>query len=141
MTRNEIDALFHRREALFNQHDAAGLAQLYALDAQVESPLAAGTVRGRQALTKIHQALFDAFPDVSWERQHLIVDGELVAQIGQFGGSYTGGFMGLPPNGRPFSIPVAIVCRIGDGEILYERRVYDLTGVLVQIGVLKATSA
>ena len=140
MTRDEIDTLFQRREALFNRHDAAALAQLYAIDAQVESPLAAGTVRGRQALTKIHQSLFDAFPDIRWERIHLIAEGGLVAQIGQFGGSYTGGFMGLPPNGKPFTIPVAIVCRMGDGEIAYERRIYDLTSVLVQIGVLKATS-
>jgi steroid delta-isomerase-like uncharacterized protein len=141
MTRDEIDTLFQRREALFNQHDAAALAHLYALDAQVESPLAAGTVRGRQALTKIHQALFDAFPDITWERRFLIVDGDLVTQVGQFTGSYTGGFMGLPPSGKPFSIAVAIVCRMGDGEILYERRIYDLTGLLVQVGVLKATSA
>jgi hypothetical protein len=33
------------------------------------------------------------------------------------------------------------VCRVADGLIVHERRIYDFTGMLVQIGVLKAKPA
>jgi hypothetical protein len=33
------------------------------------------------------------------------------------------------------------VCQVADGLIVHERRIYDFTGMLVQIGVLKAKPA
>lgn len=137
MTRPEMAALFERRVKAFNGHDPSALAALYAQDCVVESPLAASTLKGRQALTKVHESLFAAFPDITWASEHLIIDGEMAAFTGTFSGTYSGGFMGLPPNGKPIHIPVALICRISDGQIAWERRVYDLTGMLVQAGVLK----
>jgi steroid delta-isomerase-like uncharacterized protein len=141
MTREAIVDLLTRREAAFNRHDAQTLASIYAMDCVVDSPLAAGTLKGRQALTKVHEALFNAFPDILWARDQVMVDGHWATFLGTFTGTYTGGFMGLPPSGKPVRIPVALVCEFRDGEIVYERRLYDFTGMLVQIGVLKTTSA
>jgi steroid delta-isomerase-like uncharacterized protein len=142
MTRQEMAALFARRVDAFNAHDPSALAALYAPDCVVESPLAASTLQGRQALTKVHESLFTAFPDIKWASEHLIIDGEMAAFTGTFSGTYSGGFfMGLPPNGKPIRIPVALICRLNDGLITWERRVYDLTGMLVQAGVLQARSA
>ena len=140
MTREEIAGLFTRRVEAFNRHDAAALATIYDPDCTVESPLAASTLRGRQALTKVHDLLFAAFPDITWTSEQLIVDTEWAAFVGTFTGTYTGGFMGLPPNGKPIRIPVALICRVQDGLIVYERRIYDLTGMMVQAGALKASS-
>jgi predicted ester cyclase len=52
-----------------------------------------------------------------------------------------GGFMGLPPTGKPFRLPIVHFYEFQDGHILPERRIYDFTGLLVQIGVLKAKPA
>jgi hypothetical protein len=49
--------------------------------------------------------------------------------------------MGLPPTDKPFHLPVIILCTVNDEHIAHERRVYDFTGLLVQIGVLKAKPA
>jgi steroid delta-isomerase-like uncharacterized protein len=141
MTREAITDLLTRRVDYFNDHDAAALATLYAADCRVESPLAAATLQGRQALTKVHDALFAAFPDIHWTSEQLIIDADLACFTGTFTGTYSGGFMGLEPTGRQIRIPVALICRFADGEIVYERRIYDLTGLFVQIGVLKTTSA
>lgn len=141
MAREEIETLFARRVMAFNSHDATALSGIYDPDCTIESPLAASTLRGRHALTKVHGLLFAAFPDIHWTSDQLIVDGESVCFTGTFTGSYTGGFMGVPPTGQPIRIPVALVCRLRDGLIVWERRVYDLTGMLVQAGVLKAQSA
>ena len=40
--------------------------------------------------------------------------------------------------GRRVGFAAAIVATVENGEITYERRILDFTGVLVQVGVLKA---
>jgi hypothetical protein len=49
--------------------------------------------------------------------------------------------MGMAPSGKPAVIPIVILSKVDNGQIVYERRVYDFTGLLVQIGVLKAKPA
>jgi steroid delta-isomerase-like uncharacterized protein len=141
MTVEGIREAFARRQEAINSRDLAALASLYTLDCSVESPLAAGTVQGRQAVTKIHQALFDALPDLHFTQEQILVDGDEAVQIATLTGTYTGGFMGLPPSGKPLKVPIVIVCKFEDGLIAQERRIYDFTGMLVQIGVLKARPA
>jgi hypothetical protein len=56
-------------------------------------------------------------------------------------GTDTGGLMGMSPSGKPALLPMVVVCRVADGYITHERRIYDFTGMLVQVGVLKARPA
>jgi len=140
MTREEIVALFARLQAAFDRRDATALAAFYAEDSVVES-LMAGTVTGRAAIAEIYQAWFKAFPDVVMTADDLIIDGNRVTMAHNVVGSDIGGFMGLAPTGRPFRLSIIFICTLKDGEIHHERRVYDFTGLLVQIGVLKARPA
>ncbi len=39
---------------------------------------------------------------------------------------------------RAVSVPIVFFYEVRDGRIVRERRVYDFTGVLVQVGLLKA---
>jgi predicted ester cyclase len=70
-----------------------------------------------------------------------IVDGERVAQVATVTGTDTGGFMGLPPTGKKFSLPMVFLFTIRNGLIQHERRMYDFTGLMIQLGVLKAKPA
>jgi len=56
-------------------------------------------------------------------------------------GTDMGGFMGLPPTGKRFTMPMVFLVDIKDGKIQHERRVYDFTGLMIQLGVLKAKPA
>ena len=53
-------------------------------------------------------------------------------------GTNSGGILGLPPTDRPFSVQMVMLCELKDGFITRERRVYDFTGLLLQVGALKA---
>jgi steroid delta-isomerase-like uncharacterized protein len=141
MTREEIGALLARRQQAMADHDLAALAAAYAEDCVVESPLAAGTVQGRDANARIHRTFLEAFPDLTFNLEELLIDGDRVVQIGTLTGTDTGGLMGMVPSGRPAVIPIVYFSKVANGEIVYERRVYDFTGMLVQIGVLKARPA
>jgi steroid delta-isomerase-like uncharacterized protein len=138
MNRQEIEQLFARRDRYLAERNVEGLSALFAEDAVVESPTAGGTVRGRAAVQAITQTWFVGFPDVVFATEHIIIDGDRVVWVGETSGTDTGGFFGLPPTGKPFKLPMVILCTMADGLIARERRIYDFTGMLVQIGVLKA---
>lgn len=140
MTREEIVDLFRRREAAMNDHDVETIAELYAEDAVVESPLG-GTHQGRAAVAAVASAFFEAFSDATVTTDDLIIDGDRVVHVFTMSGTDTGGLMGMEPSGKPALVPMVFVYRVANGLITHERRIYDFTGLLVQIGVLKAKPA
>src|SRR5512138_491738 len=133
MRREEIVSLFDRRMKATNEHDVEGLVELYAEDALVESPLG-GTHQGRAAIAAVAGAFLSALSDATMTQDDLIIDGDLVVQVVTLSGTDTGGFMGMAPSGKPALLPIVVVCRVKDGLITHERRIYDFTGMLVQIG-------
>jgi len=140
MTRAEIVELIDRRHAAYDRRDIDALTALHAEDGVVES-LLAGTVTGRQAIGDIYRAWLTAFPDVQIKNDELMVDGNRAAQVVIVSGTDQGGLMGLPASHKPFRVPIVHIYTFGDGLITHERRIYDFTGLLVQIGVLKAKPA
>lgn len=100
--------------------------------------MAGGQAVGREAIERVYDAYFRAFTDMRLERDVLLVDGDRVALFARASGTDLGGFMGMPPTGRRVSIPIVFLYDMKDGLIVRERRIYDFTGVLVQMGVFKA---
>jgi predicted ester cyclase len=96
-------------------------------------------VHGRHAIEEVYRAWFIAFPDVAFSADEaLLIDGDRVAQRLTTTGTDSGGFLGLPPTGKAFKVPLVALCTMADHQIVHERRIYDFTGMLIQIGVLKA---
>ena len=140
LTRDEVTAFFERRQEAFDNLDADALLRDYAEDCVVESPVA-GTLRGTAAVDRARRVWFEAFPDVKFRNDRLIVDGSRVVQLLTLEGTDIGGFMGLEPSGKFFTAPAVFVYEFRDRKIVRETRIYDFTGVLVQIGLLKAKPA
>ncbi|HEY6361183.1 MAG TPA: ester cyclase [Vicinamibacterales bacterium] len=140
MTREELIAMFDRRRAAMADHDARALAADHAEESVLESPMA-GTVRGRDVIEQVGRAFFAAFPDITSERDALIIDGDRVVEVETLRGTDTGGFMGMPPTQKAFAFPLVRLYTVRDGEIVHERRIYDFTGLLIQLGMLKAKPA
>jgi predicted ester cyclase len=137
MTRKEIRAFFKTYHEAMSRLDAVTIAAHHAAEGLLESPWA-GTVKGRDAIEQVHRAWFEAFPNATFESKELLIDSNRVAWLLHVAGTDVGGFMGLAPTGKPFQFPVVSLCTIEDGHIERIRRVYDFTGFLIQLGVLKA---
>lgn len=140
MTRDDILALFSRRETLLAQHDAPALAADHTLDGTVVSPTG-GVLEGRAEIERIYRVWFTAFPDLVFTTEMLLVDGNRVALLCRITGTHAGEFFGMSPTGRRIEVAGAFIYELEDGKIAHERRVLDFTGVLVQVGVLKAKPA
>lgn len=134
--RDTVGALFARRQTAYDNLDAAALAADYADDAVIESPFSGR--HGKAQAAHNLQLVFSAFMDMKLSTDMLLVDGNQVAQVTTVQGTNMGGLFGADASGKTFRIPAAFFYEIKDGKIAHERRVYDFTGLLVQVGVLKA---
>jgi predicted ester cyclase len=140
MTRDEIAAFYAHRADAWKRLDSKALAADHAVDGTIESPNA-GHVKGRALIEEIYRMWFAAFPDLEFRIDDLVIDGDHTVVVATILGTDSGGFMGLPPSGKRFKMTACLIATIGDHEIVHERRVYDFTGLLVQIGMLKARPA
>jgi steroid delta-isomerase-like uncharacterized protein len=137
MTRDEAQEFFDRRVEAWRARDIDVLMRAHSEDCVLESPLA-GKARGRRAIEMIYRAFVKSFPDLTVENPELIVDGDRVVQTVTFSGTNTGGFMGMAPTGKRFSFAAVLICTLRDGQIVHEKRIYDFTGFLLEIGALRA---
>lgn len=137
MTRDETQQFFDRRVEAWRRRDVDALMRAHAEDCVLESPLA-GKVTGRAAIENVYRAFVTSFPDVTIENPELVIDGDRVVQTVVFSGTNTGGFMNMAPTGKHFRFAAVLICTMRDGQIAHEKRIYDFTGFLLEIGVLKA---
>ena len=137
MTRDEAQQFFDRRTDAWRRLDVGALTSDHAEHCVLESPLA-GEVHGRSAIETVSRGFLASFPDFAMDDVELIVDGDRVVQIATMSGTNTGGFMGMAPTGKRFKFPVVAVYKFENGLIVHERRIYDFTGMLTQVGILKA---
>jgi hypothetical protein len=97
-----------------------------------------GTVNGRPAIEKTYRDLFAAFQELSYESEPLICEGNRVAQSYMFRATHSSDFFGVPATHRRFEIHGVMIYTLDHSHISHERRIYDFTALLIQIGVLKA---
>jgi predicted ester cyclase len=140
MTREEIVAFYEHRMDAWKRLDSRALASGHAVDGTVESPNA-GHVKGRALIEEIYRMWFAAFPDLEFKMDELCIDGDRTVIVASIVGTDSGGFMGLPPSGKRFKMTACLIAKVADQQIVHEHRVYDFTGLLVQIGMLKARPA
>jgi steroid delta-isomerase-like uncharacterized protein len=133
MIADEIKAVFARMKDGYARHDAAAIAADYAQNCVVDSPIA-GVHEGPQAVEHVLEAIFSAFPDLHVHWDELLIADNHAVSIGRTEGTDTGGLMGLPPTGKPFSISVVMLYTFDDkGKIVHERRMYDFSRLLLHL--------
>jgi len=137
ITRKDISEFFAKRDRAWQEYDAKTLAAGHAEDGEIESPLF-GNLKGLTAIQKSYTDWFAAFPDTEYNPEHLLIDGNRVAQFLKMTGTQRSEFCGYPPTGKRIQFRAITLFFLKDGRIEREIRTYDFTGVLLQLGMLKA---
>lgn len=140
MTREEIAAFVDRHMEAFRQQDPELLASQHAFDGTVVSPMFA-TKHGRKAIEESYDNLFAIFPDWSMTVDDVIIDPPRLAMLFKVTATHVNDFFGLPGTHKRFDISGARYMTFENGLIKYERRIYDFTRLLVELGVLRAKPA
>jgi steroid delta-isomerase-like uncharacterized protein len=133
----EIRSLVERFLDTWNRKDPAAAAAFHALDGVAESPMY-GTLTGRQAIEGGYRAFFTSFPDAMNQLDVIAVERPHVALFITTTATHANDFFGIPGTGRRIDFRSGHLMRIENGSVAHVRRIYDFTGILLQLGVLRA---
>lgn len=137
LDREAVRAFLDERQRCWRSRDPEGLGRGHALDGVVRSPIFA-TLQGRNAITEGYRSLFKSFTDWEFSSRSAIIDVPHVAQPFDVVATHTGTLLGFEPTGRRFEIHGVLLFDLTpDCLIAQEQRIYDFTGLLIQVGVLR----
>jgi predicted ester cyclase len=96
---------------------------------------------GRDGIERSFTALFRVFPDWEVTFEEPCVAGDRAMQACKVRATQKGEFMGIAGTGRRIEFDCVLIYDLQDGLIKRERRIYDFTGMLIQLGVLRGKPA
>jgi steroid delta-isomerase-like uncharacterized protein len=108
----------------------------YVLDAPVQSDgttAAQGKTLGRAGLAERVTLFRTAFPDIRFDVDAMIAEGDQVAVQYRFRGTQRGRFLGIEPAGQPIDIAGMLIARLVDGRIDAAWSVFDSGRLLQQL--------
>jgi steroid delta-isomerase-like uncharacterized protein len=138
--RDRLQAFLTRHTAAIERRDFPAIVAHYTADATIVSPMFA-MLQGRPPIEASFRALFTAFPDWTMRTDAVIIDPPQAALFVTAQATHEAEFFGIPATHKRFEVHIARYMTFADGLIAHERRVYDFTGLLVQIGALRAKPA
>jgi predicted ester cyclase len=140
MASMDIQVLLKARAEAYARRDPAALALTYGADAVVMSPMFPRT-QGRASIERTYESLFRIFPDWEMTFEEPCVSGTRAMQSCKIRATHRGDFMGIPGTGRKIEFDCVLILDVENDLVQYERRIYDFTGMLIQIGVLRGKPA
>ena len=140
MTRDDLQALVNQYHAAMDRRDPVAIAGFHTPDGIVESPMFA-TLKGRKAIEDAQRAFFTSFPDATMTVDATLIDPPHIALFWTMNATHVNEFFGLPGTNRRIEFRFCRLLRMEGDLIAHERRIYDFTGLLVQVGVLRAKPA
>lgn len=95
-----------------------------------------GAPVGRPGVKWVVNAFRWAFPNIHFEVQEMIAEGEKVASRAVITGTHEGDFMGLAPTGRRFRVETIDIVRFEDDRAAEHWGITDQAALLQQLGIM-----
>ena len=119
----------------WNQHDAAAIMAMFSEGGTYDDPATPGPLTGA-AIGAYAQALWDAFPDLSFDIVSIAENASgLVAAEWLMKGTNTGPFNGLPPTGAAVALSGADFIRAGADKIQSVQGYFDSGALPLALGL------
>ena len=129
-------ATLRRMYDAVNAHDVDGVAAVMA-DDFVEHEEMPGLTPTKQGALDLFELSFAAFPDLRFEAEDVLVDGDKVVAQVRFTGTHEGDFMGVPASGKHVDVQLIDITRFGDDGLAYEHwGVVDSLAMMQQLGAV-----
>ena len=95
--------------------------------------------RGPDALKEHVRSWLAAFPDLTWEIENVVVEGERVVTWAMARGTHKGNWLGIAPTGRRVAIQCVVMHRVAGGQIVEDWVVTEALGIFQQLGIVADT--
>jgi steroid delta-isomerase-like uncharacterized protein len=123
-------------EEVWNKGRASAIDEMLAPDGVIHG-LGTGDVIGPDGFKPIHAAYRIAFPDLTFQVEDVVGDGDVVAMRWSGGGTHTGPFLGINATGRRVRFTGMVFARASRGRFIEAWNAYDQLGLLQQLGVVE----
>lgn len=120
-----------------NAPDEVVARGLISPDIELRTPVREEPFRGPSGYMELLGFLRAGFPDVRWELEETVSEGDRIACRFTATGTHNGEFMGIPPTGRRVTWSAMNIYTFRDGLLVREYANPDLLAVLAQIGALR----
>jgi steroid delta-isomerase-like uncharacterized protein len=136
MSTEEMKNQVRRGWEALNQKNLDIINEIYAPDCVVYDPSLPEPVRGIEGVRRQNELGLIAFPDLHYTIEHLIAEGDTVAQHTTARGTHQGEFQGIPATGKHATTMIMVISRFANNKIVEEWQLYDALGLLQQLGVI-----
>ncbi|TMD54110.1 MAG: ester cyclase [Chloroflexi bacterium] len=91
---------------------------------------------GMDGVKELVKLFRNAFPDMRFNIEEQIAEGNKVTTRMTIHGTHHGDFMGISASGKPVSFSAISIWEVADGKLLQERVNWDALGALQQLGAI-----
>ena len=126
-------------EEILNQGQADKMDALVTQDFVDHNPLP-GCPPSAESVKRLVVGLHTAFPDLHFDVEDVIVEGDRVVGRWRMEATNTGSFMGIPPTGNHVAVTGIDIVRVADGKFAELWYNVDELGLMQQLGVVSPPS-
>jgi steroid delta-isomerase-like uncharacterized protein len=140
MSAEEIKAFVRRFFEEWNKGKAAAMAEIdktWATNVVFHSGVGR-EICGLKDFKQFFSAYYDAFPDIHWTLDDMVVEGDKVAVRWALTGTHKGEFMGIPPTNKKVTMWGIEIDRVAGGKFVETWVRLDTLGFMQQLGVVPA---
>lgn len=118
---------------MFAKKDFSQLDQLMREDYVQRNPLAP---QGSKGFREFFEAWFMAAPDVKYEVEKTVAEGDLVWAYGAYSGPQAGDWFGIPATGKAYAFDAVDIFRVEDGKLAEHWDVLGIYGLFKPLGAV-----
>jgi steroid delta-isomerase-like uncharacterized protein len=134
--RAEVEAFADLYIEVYNSHDLSRFDEVMTPEALNYNPLGVMTV---EELTATMEGFYAAFPDLEYQLEDVVIDGDEVVIEYTYTGTHLGPLMGVPATGTVVHGRGLEVHEFEDGRIALTRNYSDVFGLFAQLGLVLQT--
>ncbi len=123
---------------MFNTHDPRAAAAYFAEQAELRDVAVARPAIGPQQIAAVYARQLAAIPDSIVHVDRMVAEGDMVVVEWTLSGTHRGRLMGIPATGKHVSFKGVSMLRYRKNMVASDTRIWDLAGLLRQIGLLPA---
>jgi steroid delta-isomerase-like uncharacterized protein len=133
---DQLGRLAHDLIAAWNDHDARRVASLFAEDYVGDDVSLAEPLHGPRDVRRLVLYNLLGYPDLHFELHDTLTQGDRIALIWTVRGTHRGRVMNIPPTEAQVEARGITVLTVREGKIWRSLRVWDVAGMLRNIGLL-----
>jgi steroid delta-isomerase-like uncharacterized protein len=118
-------------QEIWNAKNPSLIDELYSCDCVIHTP--DGEVRGVEGSKRLYQAYTSSFPDVQFEIQQIVAEGDMASAQLVFTGTHKGPLGEIPASGNFVKVANNCFFRFDDGKLVEQKGVWDSLSLMRQI--------